>query len=955
MSTIQRIGLSDFERLLEQWRPLRRITEFHLHCTDRPRHADFRGMASIEAMRNYHLSKGWSDIAQHLTVDPAGGLWTGRDWDRSPASAVGHNGSSSAGPFMIETVGLFDKGYDEFKAPQKTAVLGVIVAVLRKFGLSETALRFHNEFTNGKSCPGNAIDLNKMRAEVKALLTGTESLVLPPVSDATLGTAEVRAWFDGSSGARGVADPSYEDPQFAEVPEDDWMLAEQEALAAHLDSGAAARATRAPLPSHDPLRRHVINLSKGLLSTRGDIDSVIVTPRSVIEKHFVDYLRLRQAQNLPAHLVLYAHGGLVDEGTAVCYANTVLKWWLDQGVFPIFFIWESGLFETLRQTPRGTRGWFGDLTDRLVEGLTQAAARRVWAEMKDDALNASKPALAQYEGRAGGAWQLAELLRPVLASYPETKVHAIGHSTGPIFLSRFLPLITDHGPMVDTLSYLAPAIRTDRFITEVKPLIGEKIRDLCVYTMTDDAERDDTVTKVYRKSLLYFVREACEDRDDGRILGLQRDMFSDPTLRRLFGLPAKFNPRVVSYSNGPCAVEFSPAFGAESMNERTAALQHGGFDNDAKTMVSVLARILGSAPTINSTAMQFPSPAQFKKCGMEDGSRAAPITIDDVGSYGCRCCRAQVDLGMPSDGRDGFGDDDESGGGISDVRDREEEEPDLGGDVPVPGHGGRSRRVAVCVGIDKYKSQPLDGCVADSKQWASALQSQGFDVTRLENSRATYVGIKAAMEKLVVAAKPGDELVFQYSGHGSWVANPAGSEKDKREELIVPYDYDTGRMLADDEVHDITRQLPPGATLTLFMDCCHSGSNSRAQIQATQAKVGARSKPRVMMLDKTTVALYESQRARRRTNARATNEAGPGPGVVHFAACQDDEYAWESDGQGDFTRAAMTLFARARKEAWSNQRFIDAVIVALRQPRRQQPLIYDPAPGLGTRDFLGDQ
>jgi hypothetical protein len=76
---------------------------------------------------------------------------------------------------------------------------------------------------------------------------------------------------------------------------------------------------------------------------------------------------------------------------------------------------------------------------------------------------------------------------------------------------------------------------------------------------------------------------------------------------------------------------------------------------------------------------------------------------------------------------------------------------------------------------------------------------------------------------------------------------------------------------------------------------------------------------------------------------------------VHFAACQDDEYAWESDGQGDFTRAAMTLFARARKEAWSNQRFIDAVIVALRQPRRQQPLIYDPAPGLGTRDFLGDQ
>lgn len=87
MSSIQRLGLADFERLLEQWQPRRQIDEFHVHHTWRPRRADFRGLATVEAMRRYHMQHaGMSDIAQHLTIDPQGGLWTGRPFDRAPAS-----------------------------------------------------------------------------------------------------------------------------------------------------------------------------------------------------------------------------------------------------------------------------------------------------------------------------------------------------------------------------------------------------------------------------------------------------------------------------------------------------------------------------------------------------------------------------------------------------------------------------------------------------------------------------------------------------------------------------------------------------------------------------------------------------------------------------------------------------------------------------------------------------
>jgi len=949
MSTSRRIGLADFEELLKQWVPIRRIDQFHLHCTDRPRRADFRGIATIEAMRTYHMkTNGWSDIAQHLTIDPAGGLWTGRSWDKAPASALGHNGSSRSGPFMIEVVGNFDTGKDPFNGPQRAAVLGVIVAVLKKFNLRENALFFHRDFTNAKTCPGTSLDKATLQAEIADLLDGRVSLELPAASDATLDASEVRAWF-AQDGARGLEDESMTHPDLAEVPEADWMLAEQEALATRLDVHLDTRpVSRAPLPGDAPLRRHVINLSKGLLSKLGDIDSVTVTPRTIVEKHLVDYLELRKQQNRPAHLVLYAHGGLVDEASAICYAQTVLPWWLKHGVFPIFFIWESGLFETLRRTPRGVR-LFGDVSDWLLEGLTQPVARRVWAEMKEDATNASRLALAQYDGRSGGAWQLAELVRPVLAKYPLTKIHAIGHSTGPILLAKFLPLLTDYGLKIDTLSYLAPAIRIDQFLADVVPRLGAaaEIRDLCIFTMTDEAERDDHCVGIYRKSLLYFVREACEDRDNGRILGLQRDMYGSTGMRNLFGLPDRNDGRI-SAKKGVASIEFSPAPDESAVNPKTSARRHGGFDNNGPTMVSVLERILGDRPIINSTDLQFPSEDQFRKCGFGESSRAAPLLADAGGTGGhCACCccaKASATADPADDGHDGFGDDVESGAEV---------EPAQGASESSgrPTRNRRGRRVAVCVGINAYREQPLQGCVSDSRRWAEAFARHGFETRLLLDGQATGAQMHAALSRLVSEATAGDELVFQFSGHGAQLPDLNEDELDLLDEVFVPFDYHQGQMLIDDDVRTITRGLAEDATLTLFMDCCHSGTNSRVARPRTVAR-GAL--PRLMVFDQETVARYKS--VRRNTGAGTPPKAargGPGPGVAHFAACLDNEYAWESSGEGDFTAAALAVLDAAVRDRWSNGRFMQAVIGELGRDARQHPRLWQPATGLEARAFLG--
>ena len=155
------MDLEAFEEVLAAFPFTRAIRTVHFHHTWRPRRADFKGEATIQAMWRYHTQTcNFSDIAQHITVDPSGMLWTGRNLNRAPASATGHNGDDRSGPFMIEVIGDFDFGQDRFDGAQRAATIGLIAAVQRRFGLPVEALRFHNEMS-AKSCPGTAMIVSK--------------------------------------------------------------------------------------------------------------------------------------------------------------------------------------------------------------------------------------------------------------------------------------------------------------------------------------------------------------------------------------------------------------------------------------------------------------------------------------------------------------------------------------------------------------------------------------------------------------------------------------------------------------------------------------------------------------------------------------------------------------------------------------------------------------------------
>ena len=141
---------------------------------------------------------------------------------------------------------------------------------------------------------------------------------------------------------------------------------------------------------------------------------------------------------------------------------------------------------------------------------------------------------------------------------------------------------------------------------------------------------------------------------------------------------------------------------------------------------------------------------------------------------------------------------------------------------------------AVLIGINRYQIPGADlrGCVNDVKNLEQALTTNyGFsarDITSLMDLKATKKAMQAAIQKLIASGKKGDILFLHYSGHGANVPDDNGDEADHRDEILCPTDLDWNDPLRDDWLRATFNKLRAGVSLTVTMDCCHSGSNTRA-------------------------------------------------------------------------------------------------------------------------------
>jgi hypothetical protein len=233
---------------------------------------------------------------------------------------------------------------------------------------------------------------------------------------------------------------------------------------------------------------------------------------------------------------------------------------------------------------------------------------------------------------------------------------------------------------------------------------------------------------------------------------------------------------------------------------------------------------------------------------------------------------------------------------------------------------------AVLIGINKYQVPGADlrGCVNDVKNLQMVLiQYYGFagkDIKVLTDLKATKKAMQAAIQKLIAGSKKGDVLLLHYSGHGSNVPDDNGDEADKREEILCPTDLDWKDPFRDDWLRKTFDKLKAGVSLTVIMDCCHSGTNTRA-IQPPDAPIKERYLPSPWDLVATESGrkLRGAVRGELRSSARAKRKKSD---VVHadicellITGCRDTQTSADAFIKGTYNGALTYYLVESIREA----------------------------------------
>ncbi len=141
---------------------------------------------------------------------------------------------------------------------------------------------------------------------------------------------------------------------------------------------------------------------------------------------------------------------------------------------------------------------------------------------------------------------------------------------------------------------------------------------------------------------------------------------------------------------------------------------------------------------------------------------------------------------------------------------------------------------ALVIGINSYTKSPLEGCKTDADNMYQFIQEvwgyQSSQIRRLTDGQATRQAILAAFDEwLIGGSRPGDRVLFYYSGHGYHLPDDNGDEDDGQDEVLCPVDSEskTTNMIRDDELNAQLRQLT-GRQVIVISDSCHSGTLTRA-------------------------------------------------------------------------------------------------------------------------------
>lgn len=130
------------------------------------------------------------------------------------------------------------------------------------------------------------------------------------------------------------------------------------------------------------------------------------------------------------------------------------------------------------------------------------------------------------------------------------------------------------------------------------------------------------------------------------------------------------------------------------------------------------------------------------------------------------------------------------------------------------------------IGLNYQGEYRLNGCHNDVDTYKKTLYDtsikKGIFSSMKDDEKPTKERIRMAIEDIYKECKPGDLVIFTFSGHGGQVQDLDGDEKDSLDECI--FDCDIKPVIDDDLNLWLVQKLPEKVRLRVILDCCHSGT-----------------------------------------------------------------------------------------------------------------------------------
>jgi hypothetical protein len=341
------------------------------------------------------------------------------------------------------------------------------------------------------------------------------------------------------------------------------------------------------------------------------------------EEIFKTHFPIETATWVKKRLVLYAHGGLVSEDTAVDRIGWYWSKLKSREMYLVGFVWHTDYLSTLEDIlrdaisevrPEGILNTAKDfLLDRLddtLEPIARIASGKIeWDKMKANGFAATQQANGGARIAGLGIKEYYDGLSAQERAALE--IHLVGHSAGSIFLAPLIKFLTvDCGLTIESCTLWAPACTVDVFQQFYIPTVeaARMIRRFSLFTLDDTTERADNCAEIYHKSLLYLVSDAFETQirvplihpDGEPLLGIEKFISKPGLLRSGSSIAQWLKQNGFDWIKSPNQQPMGSA-------DAATARHHGDFSSDQAVLLATIARIANEGRALGSIKVRASS------------------------------------------------------------------------------------------------------------------------------------------------------------------------------------------------------------------------------------------------------------------------------------------------------------------------------------------------------------